>query len=205
MEPKKIRIIRKNDAYSMDYEVGDVFTVDSIWYGGANVTSKTGVPISLEKEEYEEWTKEDSHPIDAYSYGLGVMDCFCEMVAAGVKELAMSHPSEAKEERDSWISDVKKLSGRYGILFYTEDEPFLTALFPEEQSRGKFLFLFYRTQDVLDRYLALKEEKRCLEENGTLTRQENDRIAEEFGRLLSYPEEEIRRLIRKAASEPEGH
>ena len=57
----------------------------------------------------------------------------------------------------------------------------------------------------MDRYLALKEEKRCLEENGTLTRQENDRIAEEFGRLLSYPEEEIRRLIRKAASEPEGH
>ena len=30
--------------------------------------------------------------IDTYSYRCGVMDCFCEMVRAGVKNLALSHP-----------------------------------------------------------------------------------------------------------------
>ena len=200
---KKIRIICKKDAESMDYEVGDVFKVDSVWYGGVNVTSKTGVPVSLEKEEYEECAEEAVHPIDAYSYGLGAMDCFYEMVAAGVKELAMSHPCDTKEERDLWIPDVKKLCQRYGIRFGAEDEPFLTALFPKEQSRGKYLFLFYRTQETMDRYLALKDEKRRLEENGALTRREDERIAVEFGRLLSYPQEGIDRLIRAAAASEE--
>ena len=29
--------------------------------------------------------------IDSYSYHLGAADCFCEMVAAGVKKIALSH------------------------------------------------------------------------------------------------------------------
>ena len=52
----------------------------------------------------------------------------------------------------------------------------------------------------MDRYLALKDEKRRLEENGALTRREDERIAVEFGRLLSYPQEGIDRLIRAAAA-----
>ncbi len=51
---QKIRIIKKNNEYSMEYNVGDTFTVDSTWYGGVNVTSRTGIPLSLDKDEYEE-------------------------------------------------------------------------------------------------------------------------------------------------------
>ena len=58
-----------------------------------NVTSKSGIPLSLDKEEYEFVNRDEAvHAIDAYSYGLGAMDCFCEMVSAGLKTLAMSHP-----------------------------------------------------------------------------------------------------------------
>lgn len=49
----KIRIVKKNDEFSMEYKVGDIFEVDSTWYGGANVTSITGIPLSLDKDEYE--------------------------------------------------------------------------------------------------------------------------------------------------------
>ena len=45
---QKIRIIKKNNEYSMEYNVGDTFTVDSTWYGGVNVTSRTGIPLSLD-------------------------------------------------------------------------------------------------------------------------------------------------------------
>lgn len=37
----------------MEYQEGDIFTVESTWYGGVNVTSKTGVPLSLDEVEYE--------------------------------------------------------------------------------------------------------------------------------------------------------
>ena len=51
MENQKIRIIKKNNNFSLEYKPGDIFTVDSTWYGGANVTSKSGIPLSLDREE----------------------------------------------------------------------------------------------------------------------------------------------------------
>ncbi|MDD6327887.1 MAG: DUF1653 domain-containing protein [Eubacteriales bacterium] len=40
----QIKIINKNNPDSLEYNIGDIFTVDSTWYGGVNVTSKTGIP-----------------------------------------------------------------------------------------------------------------------------------------------------------------
>lgn len=48
----KIRIIKKNDEYSSEYQVGDIFEIAGTWYGGVHIVGKTGVPISLDKEEY---------------------------------------------------------------------------------------------------------------------------------------------------------
>ena len=144
MENQKIRIIKKNNSFSLEYKPGDIFTVDSTWYGGANVTSKSGIPLSLDREEYELYqeAEEPRREIDRYSYHLGAMDSFCEMVAAGVKKLAMSHPCATKEERDSFLPEVKRICDSYGILFYPEDEAFLTDLFPEELNRGTYNYLF---------------------------------------------------------------
>ena len=50
----KVRVIKKNDDYSMDYQVGDILEVTGTWYGGINVNSKTGIPLCLDKDEYEE-------------------------------------------------------------------------------------------------------------------------------------------------------
>ena len=154
MEKQKIKIVRKNDEYSAEYQVGDVFQVDSTWYGGVNVTSASGIPLSLDKDEYvllEEAEKEQ--PIDNYSYQCGVMDCFCEMVASGLKKLAMSHPCDTKAERDSYLPQVKKLCEKYGILYHPQDEALITDLFPAEANQDKYNYLFFRTQDVYETYL----------------------------------------------------
>ena len=59
----KIRIIKKNDEYSSEYEVGDIFETEGTWYGGVHITGKSGVPISLDKEEYTELdTEPDTVP-----------------------------------------------------------------------------------------------------------------------------------------------
>lgn len=93
----------------MEYQVGDIFEVDSTWYGGANVRSVSGVPLSLDKDEYEEVKEQESRPIDVYSYRLGVLDCLCQMVAEEVKEQVVSRKFDTEEERDSYEEEVKQL------------------------------------------------------------------------------------------------
>ena len=60
----RIKIIKKNDEYSSEYAVGDIFTVEGTWYGGVHITGKSGVPISLDKEEYMELDTEPDAPGD---------------------------------------------------------------------------------------------------------------------------------------------
>ena len=50
----RVRIIKKNDEYSSEYETGDIFEIQGTWYGGVHITGKSGVPISLDKDEYQE-------------------------------------------------------------------------------------------------------------------------------------------------------
>lgn len=199
MKKQKIRIVKKNDYDSLEYEIGDVFEVESTWYGGVNVVSKSGIPLSLDRMEYEEY-EEAGRSIDVWSYELGVMDCFCEMVASGLKKLAMSHPCRTREERDSYQEEVKRLCEKYAISFFSEDEPFLTPLFPEDLNKGTYHYLFFRTQDVLDEYRTLKEEQKALKESGAYTPCKGMEIARRFGSLLSYPPEGIERLLQKAAA-----
>ena len=185
MEKQKIKIVRKNDEYSAEYQVGDVFQVDSTWYGGVNVTSASGIPLSLDKDEYvllEEAEKEQ--PIDNYSYQCGVMDCFCEMVASGLKKLAMSHPCDTKAERDSYLPQVKKLCEKYGILYHPQDEALITDLFPAEANQDKYNYLFFRTQDVYETYLELKKRQKELENQCGGTEEERYQLAADFGALL---------------------
>lgn len=50
----KVKIIKKNDPGSTEYEVGEIFSVEGTWYGGVHIMGKTGVPISLDRDEYVE-------------------------------------------------------------------------------------------------------------------------------------------------------
>ena len=58
----KIKIIKKNNDYSMEYEVGDIFEVEGTWYGGVHISGKSGAPVSLDKEEYEELLDTEKKP-----------------------------------------------------------------------------------------------------------------------------------------------
>lgn len=45
---QKVRIIKKNDADSLEYEVGDILSVEGTWYGGVNAKGRSGIPLSLD-------------------------------------------------------------------------------------------------------------------------------------------------------------
>ena len=48
----KIKIIKKNDEYSLEYEIGDIFDTTGMWYGGVHIAGRSGIPVSLDKTEY---------------------------------------------------------------------------------------------------------------------------------------------------------
>ena len=54
----KIRIIKKNNDCSMEYEVGDIFEIAGTWYGEVHINGRSGIPVSLDKEEYMELNTE---------------------------------------------------------------------------------------------------------------------------------------------------
>ena len=61
---KKIRIIKKNDEFNSDYDIGDIFEVTGTWYGGVHIEGKSGVPVSLDKDEYTELDTESEPPVE---------------------------------------------------------------------------------------------------------------------------------------------
>lgn len=133
-------------------------------------------------------------PIDTFSYELGAADCFCEMVRAGVKRLALAHPCDSPQERDQYLPYFEELCRKYGVKLYVEDEAFLTDLFPLSLNQGKYNALFYQDGSALQEYLALKGEKKAALAQGTYGQARRD-IAWRFGKLLSYTDEGIQRLL----------
>ena len=133
--------------------------------------------------------------IESYSYHCGFIDCVNEMIHAGVKTLALSRPMEAAAERDALVPFARESCRRWGNQLYIEDDPLLTDLFPVSMNRGKHNILFYRAGHVLEEYLRLKERKAALVAEGAYFGGNRSQVAWEYGRLLSYPAESIRRLI----------
>ena len=58
----KIRVIKKKDDDSLEYEVGGIYEVTGTWYGGVHIAGKSGVPVSLDKDEYMELNTEPQEP-----------------------------------------------------------------------------------------------------------------------------------------------
>ena len=133
--------------------------------------------------------------IDKYSYHLGAADSFCEMVRAGVKNIALSHPCDSKEERDSFLKDFDLLCEKYGVSYYIEDIPFLTDLFEVPLNKNKYNVIFYKDEKYLNEYLNLKKEKELSLTNHSYANDRYD-IAYKYGKLLSYSDDRIELLIK---------
>ena len=125
--------------------------------------------------------------IDTYSYQCGVMDCFNEMVKAGLKKMALAHPCKSPEERAPYVAYAKVLCEKYHTKYYLDDDPLITDLFPIHMNKDTYNIIFYRDDEVIETYKLLKQ----------LKKQHHDRrdIAYRFGHLLSYSDETIQHYI----------
>ena len=133
--------------------------------------------------------------LESYYYHCGVMDAFCEMVRAGVKALALSHPLDHRAAWEELGPYAEHIAGAYGVRCYAEDAPLVTDLFPASACRGKFRYLFYRADHTLEEYLRLKARKADMVTSGVYFGGNRAQIAREYGQLLSYGDEAIRALL----------
>ena len=89
-----------------------------------------------------------SKQIDAYSFALGVCEAFCEVVRAGVKRIALSHPFTEDELQNvlgaDFLPACEAVARKYGCKAYYLKEPLITDLFPVSLNSGKQNVVFYR-------------------------------------------------------------
>lgn len=133
--------------------------------------------------------------IDPYSYQCGAINCLNEMVHAGVKALALSHPLDTREERDALIPFAHDICKKYHTKLYPEDDPLITDLFPVSRSLGKFNILFYAADHIIEEYIRLKERKAALVAERAYFGGNRTQLAFSYGRLLSYSTETVRTMI----------
>jgi hypothetical protein len=138
---------------------------------------------------------EKSWKVDNRSYQLGVIAAFSEIVAVGVKKLALSAPL-SPEEMTQLLPDAERIAAENGASVYLEEDFLITDLFPEDITKDKHVLLIY-LDPIKDEYFALKSQKEDLIAKGHYRGEARTDIARQMGRLLSYPEEQIEKLLEK--------
>ena len=126
---------------------------------------------------------------------LGQVAAFSEMVAAGVKTIALSSPMESAR-MEKFLPEAEKIAQEYGVSLYRERDFIQTDLFPATVAAGKELCVLYRDKD-LSAYLQLKQDQAALVAANAYTGKEREAIARRLGRLLGYPPDGINRLLAK--------
>ncbi|MFC2097014.1 VOC family protein [Bacteroidota bacterium] len=142
--------------------------------------------------------QKSSYNVDQYSYNLGVVGGFCELIDAGVKQLALSAPLSPKE-MDDFIIDAEKIASKHYVSIYRETDLIVTDLFPKDIALNKDVLLLF-TGTTMEEYLSLKTDIKKLEDSGKYSGKARMEIAKRFGRMLSYSPRKINLLLAQNTS-----
>jgi hypothetical protein len=133
--------------------------------------------------------------IDSFSKTVGSMSTFNEMLSCGAKNLALGVPVYDKTLRDEHMEFAKVICEDCGTQCVNEDEPFITDLFRVSLNKDKYNILFFMDEKYLHAYNDLKARKKALVASGEYKGAARYQIAYDFGKLLSYTDEAIDRMI----------
>ena len=132
---------------------------------------------------------------DLHSYYAGINMAFAEVVGMGCKKLALSSPYSA-ELAEEMLPATEHAANEYNVKLMVEPKLLVSKLFPRDIAKDKTVILIAHDQSVLDEYLKLKELKEESDKTGNPDKLELE-IARRFGKLLSYDDETINRLLKK--------
>jgi hypothetical protein len=163
---------------------------------GISCSDGTQTAKNIQKEK----VTGDSHPmsnvIDGFhlpSYYAGSFTTAAEFVSYGCKKIALSAPFTG-EVLEVVLPHARREAEKYGIPIYIEKDLLVTKLFSPDVAKDRTVIMFVYRQTVLDEYLALKAFKANAEKEGRLKEVEEE-IARKFGKLLSYTDETIEKML----------
>lgn len=130
---------------------------------------------------------------DRFAQETGRVAAFAEMVAAGVKPLALSDPMTI-DEMDAFEPLARQAAAEYGVAVFRESELVQTDLFAASSTEDKSVLLLC---DSLTKkaYDNLKADRAALEAGNAYRGDARKQIARRFGRLLGYTPQGINRLL----------
>ncbi|MCP4898802.1 MAG: hypothetical protein GY906_17670 [bacterium] len=138
--------------------------------------------------------------IDRPSFMLGMINCFVEMVACGVKQLALSPPMSPEDYK--LLADASaQIAERSGVRWHLEESLIVTDLQTPDFTKNKCTVLYFKQPETLEEYLGLKQRKSELEAEGRYGTDERRQISREFMRLLGYPEDVVEEKLALAGSQ----
>lgn len=112
----RVRIIKKNDEYSSEYDLGDIFEITGTWYGGVHIEGKSGVPVSLDRDEYMEL---DTEPQEQKNPAVGEVP-----------------------ERDILVGDIVQDFKREWVSFETSEYLYKVLAFAQHTETGEKLVVY---------------------------------------------------------------
>lgn len=128
--------------------------------------------------------------IDPFSFQLGMINCFAEMVACGVKQLAISPPL-SPAEYDALAPYSEKIVRGFLIASFLEKSLMVTLLQSPEFTQNKCSILYYKNKKTLAAYLELKERQARLIASDGYDANAQKELSAAFMTLLSYPPDVI--------------
>lgn len=123
----------------------------------------------------------------------GQLASFAEMVAAGVKPLALSPPMPS-DQMDAFEQLARDEADRFGVAVFRESDLVKTDLFADSLLNGQEVLLVCDTLTKLA-YDSLKADRQHLIDQNAYVGSERRAIARRFGRLLGYTPQGINRLL----------
>lgn len=147
-------------------------------------------PEAEQSDRSDAYTMMTPQGIDKRSFSLGMIFAFAEIVAAGVKPLALSPPLK-HEEYTAIKADSDTIVNDWRLHSYVEHDFLQTDLFPEDALRDIVVILYYRNPAVLEAYLQLKETQRVLVSENRYGPDARRSLARRFGELLGYSDEAL--------------
>ncbi len=130
---------------------------------------------------------------DRLSFCMGMVFAFAEIVASGVKPLALSPPLET-DEFAALKEDVRGVASEFGLYVGEDRDVLITMLFDPAFTAGKAVFLLAADENVLEEYASLKEERKRMGDKGSASEEVD--LARRFGSLLGYSPQVVDGLCR---------
>jgi hypothetical protein len=141
--------------------------------------------------------------LDPESYRIGRFTgsvyAWSEAARGGAKKMSLSSPFPP-EDHDLLLPHVQKATEANEVRFHLEKSLMTTDLFADFDMEGRWVFIIYKEEKVLEDYLALKAEKERLEKEGVYVGETRKGIAWGMGRLLGYGDGYIEERLKRVAS-----